>query len=789
MDVDQKTNDLSHTRFAIGQPVPRNEDPVLVRGQGSYSDDKSVEGQLYAAFVRSTYAHGVIKGIDSLSARSMSGVVAVYTAADLEGHGYGLLKCAVDLPSRGGAKMQRPVRKWLATDRVRFVGDPLAMVVAKTAIEARDAAEAVVVDVEALPAVTSAEQALKADAPQLYDDIAGNLILDHQFGDSEKVAAAFAKAAHVTRLHVVDNRVVVNAMEPRSAIAIFDPRTERYTFHTASQGVFGMRNNIAEIMGVSKDKVRIVTGHVGGSFGMKASVFPEYGCLLHAARQLKRAVKWTDQRSESFVSDHHGRDMVFDVELALDAEGHFLATRLNGVANMGAYLSPFGPFMPSVNVYKNSIGMYRTPLIESRARCVVTNTAPIGAYRGAGRPEGNYFMERLIDIAAVEMGIDRVALRKRNLVRENQLPWTTPAQTVYDSGDFPGLVERALKAADWNGYGARLRASRKAGKLRGRGIGCYLEVTAPPVNEMGGIHFENDGTVTIVTGTLDYGQGHWSPFAQVLTSQLGVPFEKIRLVQGDSDRLIVGNGTGGSKSIMASGGAIIEASALVIEKGKQVAGHLLEASVEDIQFADGQFTIGGTDRSVNIMDIAARLRSDQSLPKHLPSTLDVDHIVSNKPSAYPNGCHVAEVEIDPDTGETAVVSYVMVNDFGTIVNRMLVEGQLHGGVVQGIGQALCENTAFDESGQLVTGSFMDYAMPRASDVPQLAFESRPKPAKTNALGAKGCGEAGCAGSLTSVMNAVVDALSSYGIKHVDMPATPTVIWNIIEEASRKRASA
>lgn len=771
--------ELSSTPFGIGQPVPRQEDPILVRGEGRYTDDLTLEGQLHAAFVRSPHAHGVIKGIDLSAAKAMKGVVAIYTGADLEGQGYGPLRCQIDLPNRDGSPIRKPMRMALARDKVRFVGDPVAVVVARTAVQARDAAEAVALDIDVLPAVTSGEEALAPGAPLLYDEVPGNLVLDYHSGDAGKVAAAFAGAAHVARLRIVNNRIVVNPIEPRSAIASHDRKTGRYTLHAPSQGVFGLRNNLAAAMGVPAAKMRLVTGHVGGSFGMKASVFPEHVALLHAARLLKKPVKWTDQRSESFVSDHHGRDMVFEAELALDARGRFLATRFTGIGNMGGYLSPVGPMMATLNIGKNSIGMYRTPLVEVQAKCAVTNTPPIGAYRGAGRPEGNYFMERLIDTAAREMGIDSAELRRRNLVKPEQLPWATPIGTVYDSGDFPALFAQALEAADWKGYPARLRQSRKAGKLRGRGIGCYLEVTAPPSNEMGGLHFEADGSVTIVTGTLDYGQGHWTPFAQILASQLGVPFEKIRLVQGDSDRLIAGGGTGGSKSVMASGSAIIEASELVIEKGKLLAAHVLEAAAADIEFAAGQFRIAGTDRAIGIMQLAEIVRTGASLPADLPQSLDVDHVFKAAPSAYPNGCHIAEVEIDPETGQVEIASYVMVNDFGIVVNPLIVEGQLHGGVVQGIGQALYEMTAYDEAGQLMTGSYMDYAMPRAADVPFFSFASRGVPTATNRVGAKGCGEAGCAGSLPSVINAVVDALAPHGVRHLDMPATPLAIWRSI----------
>ena len=782
MNIRAQADDAAALKFGVGQPVPRSEDPVLVRGEGRFTDDVSLPGQLYGAVVRSPHAHGIVRAVDTAPAKAMPGVVAVFVAADLEGQGYGPLPCFVGFPNRDGTPIRKPRRMPLAGDRVRFVGDPLAFVVAGTAAQARDAAEAVALDIEAMPAVTSAEEALHAGAPQLYADVPGNVILDYHYGEADKVVAAFAKAAHVTKLRVVNNRIVVNAMEPRAAVAAFDAGTGRFTIHAPSQGVFGMRNMLAEAMGVGRDKMRLLTGHVGGSFGMKIALFPEYVALLHAARALGRPVKWTDQRSESFVSDHHGRDMVFDAELALDARGRFLAVRITGIGNLGAYLSPYSPMISSFGIVKNCVGMYRTPLIEVQTKSVVTNTVPIGAYRGAGRPEANYVMERLIETAAAETGIDAVVLRRRNMVGPKQIPWSTPAGTTYDSGDFPALLAGALEAADWRGFKARQRASRKAGKLRGRGLGCYVEMTGPPANEMGGIHFEEDGTVTIVTGTLDFGQGHWTAFAQVLTSRLGVPFDSIRLVQGDSDRVVVGNGTGGSKSIMSSGMAIVEASALVIEKGRAAAAHLLEAAAGDIEFARGRFTIAGTDRSIGIMELAQRLRRAPAAAEGPPSSLDVDHVIKQAPSAFPNGCHVAEVEIDPQTGVTEVVRYTMVNDFGTLINPLLVEGQLHGGVVQGIGQAIFESTVFDAAGQLVTGSYMDYAMPRASDVPFFTFADQGVPTATNPLGAKGCGEAGCAGSLPSVMNAIVDALKPYGVRNVDMPATPQKIWRIIQAA-------
>jgi carbon-monoxide dehydrogenase large subunit len=549
-----------------------------------------------------------------------------------------------------------------------------------------------------------------------------------------------------------------------------------------SQGVFGMRSMIAkDVLGVAPEKLRILTGHVGGSFGMKSAVYPEYIAVLHAARELGRPVKWTDQRSESFVSDSHGRAIEVDAALALDKDGRFLAVSMKGYADMGAYLVHVSPLFSSINLVKNVVSVYRTPLVQVDVRVALTNTTPMGPYRGAGRPDANYVMERLIENAAAEMGIDRVELRRRNHIMPDQIPYATPAETTYDSGDFTTVLDKALAAADWDGFEKRRAESAKNGMLRGRGIGQYLEVTAPPVNEMGGIRFAKDGTVTIVTGTLDYGQGHATSFAQVLASKLGVPFERINLLQGDSDELIAGGGTGGSKSIMASGAAIIEASDKVIEKGREIAGFVLEASAADIDFADGRFSIVGTDRGIGIMELAAKVNEGLALPGDIPASLDVAHIHESAPSAYPNGCHVAEIEVDPETGTVRIDRYVSVNDFGTIVNPMLVAGQLHGGIVQGFGQAIMERTVYDEAGQVVTGSFMDYALPRAEDVPFFTFESHAVPATTNILGAKGCGEAGCAGSLPAIMNALVDALRPRGINHINMPATPQAVWRALSE--------
>ena len=787
--MDDRTTEtaLSLTKFGIGQPVRRSEDPKLVRGEGCYADDFNRPRQAYAVIVRSREAHGVIRAISTDAAKAMPGVLGVYAAADLSAHGP--LKCNMPLKSRDGSPIRYTPRPALAGDKVRFVGDPVVCVVAETVAQAKDAAEAVAIDIEPLPVVLTPADAVKPGAPLVFDAVPNNIALDYHYGDAAKVADAFAKAKHVTRLETSNQRMVVNAMEPRAAIGEFDSANGKWTLYSTSQGVHGMKTSLMDILSAPADKVRVVTGQVGGSFGMKASVYPEYVCILHAARLLGRPVKWTDERSGSFVSDHHGRAQDMVVEIAFDEDAHILALRLTGYGNMGGYLAQFGPLLPTGNQVKNLASIYRTPLIEVATKCVFTNTNFVSAYRGAGRPEGNYYVERTLDLAASELGIDRLDLRKRNMIRKGDLPFKAASDMTYDCGDFLGVLKQALDAADYAGFNKRKRESRKRSLLRGIGIGCYLEVTAAPGKELGAVHFEPDGTVTIVTGTLDFGMGHATTYAQILTDLLGVPFDLIRMVEGDSDRMAFGGGSGGSRSVMFVGAALTESAAIIIERGKQIASHVLEASASDIEFKAGRFVIAGTDRSIALLELAARLRGGLKLPEGAPNSLDVDHVVKDPvPSAFPNGCHVAEVEVDPETGAAQVVRYSAVNDLGTIVNPLLVEGQIQGGVVQGLGQALLENAVYDSDGQFVTGSFMDYAMPRAHDVPMINVLSHPVPTKSNPLGAKGCGEAGTSGGLPSVANAVIDALSEYGIRHLEMPMTPARIWQAIQDAKAKRAS-
>jgi carbon-monoxide dehydrogenase large subunit len=776
---------LPHLKFGIGQPVHRKEDPRLLRGEGRYADDVDLPGQACARVVRSPHAHGRLRGIDVAAAMAVPGVLAVYTAADFARAGYGAIVCKLPLKNVDGSPLFAPPRPIFATDRVRYVGEPIAMVVAENAHAAQDAAELVELDVEPLPAVVDPEAALAADAPCVHEGH-GNVCLDWRFGDHEAAARAFADAAHVARVRVVSNRVVVAAMEPRAALGAYEPEQDRFTLHVGCQGVFGLRRALAEdLLRIAPARLRVLADDIGGSFGMKAAAYPEYVGILHAARALGRPVKWCDERAGSFLSDQQGRGTIADGELALDAEGNFLAVRVRVLADMGAYLTAFGPAMPAVNMQKNLPSLYRTPMVAISTRCVFTNTVPIGPYRGAGRPEANYVMERLVDAAARLTGRDPAALRRQNLIPRAAMPYRAPSGLDYDSGDFGAVLDAGLKKSQWDAFPARRQAAAARGKLRGRGLACYLEVTAPPNPEMGGIRFEPNGRVTMITGTLDYGQGHASAFAQVLVERLGLPFERIDLVQGDSDALLAGGGTGGSRSIMASGKALVEAAAEVIEKGRMLAGHFLEAAPADIAFEAGAFRIAGTDRSITLLDLAARVRGATDLPRDLPTSLDAALVAESPPSAFPNGCHVAEVEVDPETGQVRLERYTAVDDFGTLVNPMLAEGQVHGGVAQGIGQALLEHAVYDAAGQLLAGTFMDYALPRADVVPAIEVGFHPVPAASNPLGVKGCGEAGVTGALPAVMNAVLDALATHGVRHLDMPATPERIWRALQAAGQR----
>ena len=772
-------------KFGIGQPVTRSEDPRLLTGGGCYTDDTSVAGQLYARFVRAQMAHGTIRSVDTAAAAAMPGVVAVYTGRDLEDDGLGTVPSALPLKNRDGSSYFVPPRPGLALDRVRHVGDPVAMVIAETAAQAEDAAEAAAVEIDPLPALTDMTRARDAGAPRIWDGAPDNVSLDFYMGDEAACDAAFAAAAHVSRIRIDNTRMVVNAMEPRAVLGEYDPATERFTVHMPSQGVTGVRATLARaIFKVPPEKMRVISNDVGGSFGMKGGMFCEPICVLYAARRLGRPVKWTASRSESFVSDHQGRASIIDAELALDAEGHFTGLRVRGVGDLGAYVMPMGPISPTRVIAANIISVYRTPALSYSVQMAFTNTVPTGPYRGAGRPESKYIMERLIDRAARETGMDRIEIRRRNLIPPDAFPWKAPNGQVYDSGEFEAIMDAALERADWAGFESRRAKSASRGMLRGIGVSCYLENTAP-AGELADIRFGEDGTVTLITGTHDLGTGHSTPFAQIIVEKLGVPYEAIRLVQNDSDMMSAGaSGSGGSKSLLGTGSAIVDASALIVENGRKAAAHVLEAAEEDIEFAAGAFTVAGTDRAIGIMELAKTLRERGELPEGVPGALDAKAVHDASPSTFPNGCHVCEVEIDPDTGETKILRYTVVDDFGVVINPFVVEGQVHGGIVQGIGQILTENTVYDGDGQLITGSYMDYGMPRADDVPSFDFSTRNVPCVTNPLGVKGCGEAGNGGSMPAVMNAIIDALAVRGITDLDAPATPNRVWKALREATR-----
>jgi len=772
--------------FDIGQPVLRSEDMRLLTGGGRYTDDTSAAGQAHASFVRSTVAHGEIRGIDTAEARAMPGVIAVYTGADLAADGIGNIGSGLPLKNRDGSPYVVPPRPPIAVGRVHHVGDPVAVVIAETADQADDAAAAIFPDISPLPVVTDAEKAAAEGAPRIWDEAPGNVCLDFFVGDDKATAAAFAKAAHVSSIRIDNTRMVVNTMEPRAALGEYDPKTERFTLHMPSQGVMGVRAAMARaIFKVPIENVRVISNDVGGSFGMKGAAFNEPAVVLYAARKLGRPVKWTASRAESFLSDHQGRASVIYAELALDADGNFLALRVRGKGNVGGYLTAMGP-APSTNVIcRNIVSVYKTPLLDYNVQAVFTNTVPTGPYRGAGRPESKYILERLIDLAARETGIDRVELRRRNFIPPDGFPWKAPNGQTYDSGEFEAIMDAALEKSDWRGFAARRAAAAKRGRLRGIGVSCYLENTAP-AGELADIRFEADGTVSLITGTHDLGTGHATPFAQVIVNRLGVPFEAIRLIQNDSDMMSQGaSGSGGSKSLLGTGSAIVDVSEIIVGNGRAAAAHILEAAIEDIEFANGRFTVAGTDRAIGIMELAAALRERTDLPDGVPRSLDARAVHDSSPSSFPNGCHVCEVEIDPETGVTEIVRYTVVDDFGVMVNPPIVEGQVQGGIVQGVGQVLLENTVYDDDGQLLTGSYMDYAMPRADDMCGIDFSTRNVPCPTNPLGIKGCGEAGNGGAMPAVMNAVLDALGERGVTDLDAPATPHRVWQALRAAESR----
>jgi carbon-monoxide dehydrogenase large subunit len=771
-------------QFGIGQAVRRKEDTRFVTGTGRYTDDVNRPGQAYAYFLRSPHAHARLRRIDADAAKEAPGVLAVYTHADVAAAGLGLIRCVVPLKNRDGSNSANPGRPLLASDRVRHVGDPVAMVVAETLNQAKDAADLIEVEYDLLDAVVDPVAATAPGAPVLWDEAPGNVALDWSMGNEKGTGEAFARAAKTVRLDLEISRVVVNSIEARAVVGEYDPTEDRFTVHLGTQGVVGMRTIVARNLAVDEDKVRIVTADVGGSFGMKTFDFPENSLVPWAAKLLGRPVKWASDRQEAFLTDTQGREQYVHAELALDENAKFLAIRAETHANMGAYLSHFSLAIPTVAGFRLLTGAYRIPSAFVHVRAVFTNTVWVDAYRGAGRPETAYIIERLVDAAARETGLSAAEIRRRNFVRPEDMPYKTPMMVAYDSGDFPATMEAALDRADAAGFAARREEAKRRGRLRGLGASYYMEVTANMPQEAADIRFLPSGRVVMAIGCGPTGQGHETALAQVLEDRLGVPFDRVDFVAGDSDELTRGGGTGGAKTLMMAGTAIVAAAEKIAAKGKQLAAHFLEAAEHDIEFRDGVFAIAGTDRTMPIIELAQRTREAAgNLPEGLPPTLDDIGLSTANRSTFPNGCHVCEVEIDPDTGVTEVVRYTVVDDFGRLVNPMIVEGQIQGGVAQGVGQALMEQAVYDrDSGQLVAGSFMDYAMPRAGDLPPLAISFNNVLCKTNVLGIKGAGEAGTVGAIAAAMNAVIDALAPLGIRHLDMPATPQRVWAAIQEA-------
>ncbi len=771
------------TKFGLAQPVPRVEDPRLLRGNGRYTDDYAPAGMLRAVVLRSPHANARIRRIDTAAARAVPGVVAVYTASDLAADGIGTLPCAVPLKNRDGSSAPLPPHPVLADGAVRHVGDPVALIVGESIEAARDGAEAVAVDYEVLAATTDLAAATQSGQPQVWPEAPNNVAFDWEVGDKARVDALFAGAAHVTKLTIDNNRVVVASMEARAAVAEFDVAGGRWTLTTNTQGGWLLKDILSKaIFKTDAEKFRVVTPDVGGGFGMKIFVYAEHALTCYAARKLGRPVKWTSERSEAFLSDTQGRANVTDIALALDKDGKFLALRTRNYADMGAYLSTFAPFIPTMAGTKVLASVYGFQAIYANVIGVFTNTVPVDAYRGAGRPESNYVVERVIDQAARELGVDRAELRRRNMVSSSAMPWTSAMGQVYDSGDFAHVFDAALTKMDYTGFPARRAAAARAGRRRGIGMAYYLEATGGAPSERAEIRFAEDGFVDVYVGTQSTGQGHETAYVMLTSVELGIDAEKIRIRQGDTDTIPTGGGTGGARSLYSEGQAILLTAETVIEKGKKAASEALEAAVPDIVFADGRFAIVGTDRGIDILALAAAQRQ-RAAAGQAATLLDAAEVAAIDRHTFPNGCHIAEVEIDPDTGAVTIARYVVCDDVGKAVNPLIVRGQVHGGVTQGIGQAVMEHTVYDpDSGQLISGSFMDYAIPRAADLPDIEVELIEVPCTSNPLGVKGAGEAGAVGSPPAVINAIIDALASDGVTRIDMPATPERVWRALHAA-------
>jgi len=779
-------------KFGIGQAVTRVEDQRLLTGSGRYTDDIRIPNEAVAYVVRSPHAHAEIASLDTAAAVAAPGVVAVYTEADVAADDLGDLPCLAPANNRDGSPRGDTPRPLLARGRVRHVGDPVALVVAETLNQAKDAAELVEIDYDDLPAVADAVAALADGAPQVWPDIAGNQCFDWEMGDKEKADAAFAAAAKVARIEIVNNRIVVNSMEPRGAVADYDAASDVSTLYVSSQGPHHVRDVIADaVLKIDKDKLRGVTPDVGGGFGMKIFAYAEPALAVWASRKLKRPVRWISDRGEAFVSDTQGRDHFTVAEMAMDANGTFTGMRVTTTANMGGYLSNFAPFIPTAAGSGMLQGLYRTPAIYVNVKGVMTNTVPVDAYRGAGRPEAAYLVERLVSEAARVAGLSPDEIRRRNFVSSDEMPFSTSLGDVYDSGDFAGCMDDATANADWAGFEARRAESAGRGRLRGIGMANYIEKCGGAPSVPARLEFEDDEMITLYVSPAPNGQGHETAYTQVLSQFLDIPAEHFRVVTSDTANPVAASFTGGSRALPSGGPSVAGVAEKVLEKAKAVASSVLETAAADIEYTDGTFTVVGTDRSIGLFEVARAAHDPAHLPTGAEPGLDDDHDHVPEAATFPNGCHICEVEIDPETGVIDVERYTVVDDFGDTVNPLLLRGQVHGGIVQGIGQALHENTTYDEdSGQLITGSFMDYTMPRADDVPNFEFATHNVPCTTNRFGIKGAGEAGAIGAPPAAINAVIDALEhAVGVTHIDMPATPQKIWQILQDNGYGRAAA
>ena len=768
--------------FALGQSVARTEDPRLLCGRGQYVDDFTLINECHAYMVRSPHAHARIISIDCEDAKKMPGVLGVFTGRDWLSDGLG--QHTIDIPrtQRNGSPQFCPVRHAIEPQKVRVLGDIVAMVVAETVNQAKDAAENIFIDYDPLPVLINGCDARTTSAPILHDDCPSNESYYHEAGNKRSVELAFAAAHHITRLKTRINRVTANTMEPRCCIGEYDDKQDRHILYAATQLPHMIRKTLAEnVLGVPETSVKVVSPDVGGSFGMKQAHAPENHACLWASRKLGRPVRWLSERSEGHATDYHDRDQFTEAELALGEKGEFLALRVKSICNIGAWLDPFGTISP-VSHLGGLAATYKTPLIYVESSAVFTNTSPNGPFRGSGRPEASYVIERLIDNAAREMNIDRVEIRRRNMVTPEEMPFKTGLVYTLDCGEFGKNMENTLAMADYKGFETRRTAAQRKGKLRGIGISNFIEQTAQMYGETIALQFDQSGTITCAAGSVDQGQGHTTMYKILVSDALGIDADHVRVVYGDTDALPFGGGSYASRTAILGGSATKRAAAKILDKGVEIASHILEAPASDIVFESGSFLVIGTDQAVNIRDVARAAYRSDLMPKGMELGLfATDTFVPEGPT-FPNGSHVVEVEIDPETGVTQIVKYSVTDDVGTVINELTLEGQVHGGIGQGIGQVFSEQIIYDEQGQLVTGSFLDYGMPRAGDMCNFDLSNNPVPTRLNPLGAKGAGEAGNVGALAAIMNAVIDALSVIGIKTLDMPATPEKIWKAVQNA-------